>query len=158
MKRLLGALLLLSGCWQTGRCFYKRRRDELSRMELLLELLEEAENEVIRLETPLPRILSRWEALEKLCSPAYAPSELSDFSQRWTHFAASLPVCAEVRESIEALGLSLSRNAAPEKAFSLARQKLERSRKELEKSCAERKRLAPALGACGGILLVLLLW
>ena len=158
MNRLWGALLLLFGCWQTGRCFYTQKRNELRRIELLLDLLREMESEVVQLETPLPLLLSRLEQKEGLTSPDYAPLPTGDFSERWKRFASALLVGAEVREDVEQMGLSLCRSHEPEKVFAPVYKKLERSRRELEKSCAERKRLAPALGACGGALLALILW
>ena len=157
MNRLLGALLLLLGCWQTGQSFYIRKRRELERVELLLDLLRELESEIVQLETPLPLLLSRMEH-SALINSDYAPLPAGDFSERWEHFASSLLVGAEVREVISALGRSLCRSREPEKIFAPVRQKLEKSRAELESCCKERKRLAPALGACGGALLVLILW
>ena len=158
MNRLWGALLLLLGCWQTGRCFYWQKQNELRRIELLLDLLREMENEAVQLETPLPQLLSRLERTDGLTSSDYAPLPTGDFPERWKHFASALPVSAEVREAMEQAGLSLCRSHEPEKVLVPVRQKLERSRREAEASCAERKRLAPALGACGGALLALILW
>ena len=158
MKRLLGAVLLLLGSWQTGRCFYTRKRDELERVERLLELLRELECEIVRLETPLPQLLSRMEQVETLCPTDYAPLPAGDFSARWRHFTSALAVSEEVQAAMKEMGLSLCRSQEPEKVFFSVGQKLERNRTELERCCAERKRLAPALGACGGALLVLMLW
>lgn len=155
--RLLGALLLLLGCWQTGQSLYISKRRELERMELLLDLLREMESEIVQLETPLPLLLGRMEQ-SGLTRSDYAPLPAGDFSEQWAHFAASLLLRAEVREVVGALGLSLCRSHEPEKVFTLVRQKLERSRAELESCCTERRRLAPALGACGGALLALILW
>ena len=157
MNRILGALLLLLGCWQTGQRFYTCKRRELERVELLLDLLGEMESEIVQLETPLPLLLRRMEQAG-LTHPDYAPLPTGDFTERWTHFASSLPVSTEVRELISALGLSLCRSHRPEKVFAPVRQKLERCRAELESCCRDRKRLAPALGACGGALLALMLW
>ena len=158
MRRLWGTLLLLLGCWQTGKSLYRTKREELQRVDRLLYYLQEMEGEVMRLETPLPVLLERMEKEEKLTAPDYVPLPSEDFSERWTHFAASLPVGTEVCKLIEALGLSLCRDQEPEKVFSLVHLKLEQCREELEKICGERRRLAPALGACGGVLLALMLW
>ena len=157
MNRLLGSLLLLLGCWQTGQSFYTHKRRELKRVELLLDLLREMESEIVQLETPLPLLLRRMEQAG-LTGPDYAPLPVGDFSAQWTHFASSLLVGTEVREIISTLGLSLCRSHQPEKVFASVRQKLEKYRAELESCCRERKRLAPALGACGGALLALILW
>ncbi len=155
--RVFGSALILAGSWLTGRAVVKAGYAELKRTEKLLSLTEELQYQVIRLETPLPRLLAMLEEQRELLSPDYAPLPVADFSERWLAYCAALRTGEAVREAMKELGTSLSHSHEGEKCFELALRRMRDAAEALQESYGEKKRLAPALGGCAGVVLVLLL-
>lgn len=156
-KRVGATLLPLIG-WLLGQSGAFRLAREKNLTELLLEVMERLRYGILGYAEPMPLLLAELEREQRLVGEGYSPlSTDEDFSQRWRHFVAALPVCPEGRECVEELGRSLIVGAEPERALNLCSERLERIREELDRKRRDYGRLFPALGGCAGALLAILL-
>ena len=159
-----GAACVLAGALWGWRCQAGERRRRTEALVDLIRLLERMEEEIRLRRTSLPRLLrqlaaDRGPACRAFCEDAAGAMDRGEpLESGWRLAAEALPLAAEDRSALLALGESLQGDEEQIcKAIELARGLLAESLEETRSRRAETERRAAALWLSAGALVVITL-